>query len=58
MSEEGASAAAELHLYAKAYGKTPAEALRDPDFEFNIEVMRGFRKARQVALDMAKNDSE
>lgn len=52
-SEEGAATAVELYVFAKDIGKTPAEAMRDPDLPFNLSVMRGYYKAKQVARDLA-----
>ena len=46
-------AAAELWHLAKSTGRTPWEALMDPHLNFNLSVMRGYDKAKQVAEDMA-----
>jgi len=42
----------ELWLYCSGLGVTPYEALSDPNLPFNMGVMRGYYKAKQVAEDM------
>lgn len=45
----------ELWRYAKATGRTPAEAARDPDLAFNISVMRAHEALRQFKWSLLHN---
>ena len=47
-TERGGSVAWELWRYCRAVGKTPQEALRDPDLAFNLTVMRAHDQARRM----------
>lgn len=53
MSEEGAGVATELWLVSGKGARTPWQALHDPHFDFNVAVLRGYMKAKQVQRDLA-----
>jgi hypothetical protein len=40
----------QLWRYARATGQTPAHAIEDPDFPFNMTVMRAHDAARSLKL--------
>lgn len=42
----------ELWRYCSGIGQTPAQALDDPDFPFNLTIMRIYDAARRMKLGL------